>query len=222
MYSGAALIFLSPNAVPPILSNIFILFLIGVTIYYAVLLYLGYAKQASRNLTRLYLKLLKAFRPSHYNPSSVEKTEKSLSSFYEGFQTFRENPKKLIKPFAFHIASYLLGLGVYVLVFYALGIYSVPAQFYIVVFFIATAVQDATASFSVGSLDIILATIFILYGINPAISGITAVLLRGASFWFPLFVGFVCVQVLGTRNILAVRPEDLKKKLEGQKSKVMP
>ena len=71
------------------------------------------------------------------------------------------------------------------------------------VYFIATAVQVAAASFSVGSLDIILASIFILYGLNPGISGISALLLRSVGFWFPLFVGFLAVQYLGTKNLVS-------------------
>jgi hypothetical protein len=59
-----------------------------------------------------------------------------------------------------------------------------------------------------------LATIFLLYGINPGISGIAAVVLRSAGFWFPLLVGFICVQIVGVKNLLAAKPEDLKRKLE--------
>ncbi len=95
---------------------------------------------------------------------------------------------------------------VYILIFYALGIPATP-EFYVVIYFIATAVQDAAASFSVGSLDIILASIFILYGMDPGISGITALLLRSAGFWFPLFVGFICVQILGTRALISKPPQ---------------
>jgi uncharacterized protein (TIRG00374 family) len=216
LYSGAVLIFLKPT-VSPAITNVFILFLVGVTIYMVALLYLAFFKEAAKNFTIFYLKFLKTFRPKHYSLEKIENTRKSLSDFYSGFKTFRENPRLLIKPFFFHSISYILGLSVYVLIFYALGIPSSNPEFYIVVFFIATAVQDAAASFSVGSLEILLATIFILYGINPGISGIAAVVLRSAGFWFPLFVGFVCVQIIGARNLLAARPEDLRKRINRTK-----
>jgi len=165
----------------------------------------------------LYLIILKTFRPKRYRLYKIEKTKESLDDFYSGFKKFRENPKLLIKPFFFHTISYILGLSVYVLIFYALGIPSSNPAFYIVVFFIAVAVQDAAASFSVGSLEILLATIFLLYGINPGISGVAAVVLRSAGFWFPLFVGFICVQIVGAKNLLAAKPEDLKRTLERNK-----
>lgn len=205
LYSGATFLFFTTN-VPEVISNVFILFLIGVTIYLAVLLYLAFARGAARNLARLYVKITKTLRPKHYRPSNEVQTAQTLESYYNGFQTFRENPRLLRKPFLFHLFSYLLGLSVYILIFYALGIPSASPIFYIIIYFIATAVQDAAASISVGSLEILLASIFVLYGLNPAISNITAILLRSASFWFPLFVGFVCVQVLGARNLINARP----------------
>ncbi len=110
-----------------------------------------------------------------------------------------------------------MGLSVYVFVFYALGIPAPSPVFYIVVYFVATAFQDAIASFSVGSLDILLATIFILYGINSGTSGIAAIIVRTASFWFPLFVSFICVQIMGARNLFAVKPKDMRKALEERK-----
>ncbi len=209
LYSGAILIFLKPD-VPPIISNIFIVFLIGVTIYFAVLLYLAFVEQAAKNITNLYQKILKTLRPKSYHPEKEAQTQESLTNYYKGFKKFRQNPRLLIKPIIFHFISYLLGLSVYVLIFYALGIPS-TIEFYVVIYFIAVAVQDAAASFSVGSLDIILATIFLLYGLNPGVSGITALLVRSAGFWFPLFVGFLAVQYMGTKNLFSQTPQ-LKKR----------
>jgi uncharacterized membrane protein YbhN (UPF0104 family) len=87
-----------------------------------------------------------------------------------------------------------------------LGIPS-TAEFYVVVYFIATAVQDAAASFSVGSLEVILASIFLLYGLPLTNAVITALLLRSAGFWFPLVVGFLAVQYLGTKNLISQMPQ---------------
>ena len=219
LYSGAVLILLKPGA-SPLIVNIFIVFLVGVTIYMGILLYLALAKRAAKTFTRLYLKLLKTFRPKRYQVSSIKTTQESLENFYKGFQVFRENPRLLAKPRMLHLISYLLGLSVFVLVFYALGIPASTPSFYIVVFFIATAVQDSTASFSVGSIEIVLSTIFLLYGINPGISVIAAAILRTASFWFPLFVGFLCVQIVEAGNLIAAKPEDLRSRLRQNKKKL--
>jgi uncharacterized protein (TIRG00374 family) len=193
---------------------------VGVTIYMGFLFYLAFGEQAARNFTRFYLKLLKIFRPKSYHVRKIETTQESLSKYYKGFQTFRKKPKLLVKPFILHSISYLLGISVYVCVFYALGIPASTPVFYIVVFFITTAFQDATASFSVGSLEIFLATILVLYGISPGFSGVAAVVLRSAIFWFPLFVGFLCVQIVGAKNLFAARPEDLKTRSKRTKKKI--
>lgn len=205
LYGGAILIFLKPGT-SPIITNVFVVFLVGVTIYMAVLVYLAFVEHAARNFAKLYGKLLKILRPKHYNPASEAQREKSLTSYYEGFRIFRENPRLLIRPFVLHLISYLLGISVYILIFYALGIPS-TAEFYVVVYFIATAVQDAAASFSVGSLEVILASIFLLYGLPLTNAVITALLLRSAGFWFPLVVGFLAVQYLGTKNLISQMPQ---------------
>jgi len=65
-----------------------------------------------------------------------------------------------------------------------------------VLYFIAGSLTDAAASFSVGTLDI------------PALSGITAALVRVVTFWFPLIVGYVIVQIVGAKKLLATRPKE--------------
>jgi uncharacterized protein (TIRG00374 family) len=204
LYAGSTLIFLKPG-ISPVISNIFIIFLFGVTSYLAVLLYLAFVKQAAQNITRLYKKIMEVVRPKHYTSFKEAQTKRSLSGYYNGFKVFRENPGLLIKPLILHLSSYLLGISVYILIFYALGIPSTP-EFYVIVYFIATAVQDAAASFSVGSLEAILTSIFILYGLPLTNALITAALLRSAGFWFPMFVGFLAVQILGAKNLIAKTP----------------
>ena len=75
--------------------------------------------------------------------------------------------------------------------------------FFIIIYFVAGSVTDTAGGFSVGTLDILLATLFILYGLNPALSGITAALLRTVTFWFPLVMGYIIIQILGAENVLA-------------------
>jgi uncharacterized protein (TIRG00374 family) len=205
LYVGGILVFLKTGT-SPIITNVFVVFLVGVTIYMVFLFYLAFVEHAARNFARLYGKVLKFLRPKHYSAEADTQREKSLASYYEGFRKFRENPRLLIKPFILHAISYLLGILVYILIFYALGIPS-TAEFYVVVYFIATAVQDAAASFSVGSLEAILASIFLLYGLPLTNAVITALLLRSAGFWFPLLVGLVAVQIMGTRNLVSQSPD---------------
>jgi len=213
---GSAFLSLKTD-VPPLIGNLFILLLLGSIAYLAVLLFLAFYKGAAEMIAKLYFNINKRIRPRKATLDELRKNEQTLASFYEGFKVFRENPRSLAKPFIFHIAAYILGLSVYVFVFYALGIPAASPVFYVVVYFVATAFQDALASFSVGSLDILLATIFILYGISSGSSGVAAVFVRVASFWFPLFVSFVCVQFMGAKVLLASKPNNTRKTLSERK-----
>ncbi len=155
LFTGAVLV-LSKTNVPPMIGNLFILLVLGSAAYLAVLLVLAFYRGAAEIFVKLYVKVNKRIRPNKNSPEDIAKIKETLSSFYQGFKVFRENPRALAKPFMFHIAAYVLGLSVYVFVFYALGIPAPSPVFYIVVYFVATAFQDAIASFSVGSLDILL------------------------------------------------------------------
>jgi uncharacterized protein (TIRG00374 family) len=206
LYIGAAYILFKPN-VPPLIINIFIILIAGDTAYMAVLLLLAFSKGSSDKLASLYFEINKRIRPSKATPYNLMKTKQTLASFYEGFQIFREKPRRLIRPLIFHSFAYILGLLVFVFIFFALGIPAASPGFYIAIYFIATSFQDASASLSVGSLDILLATIFILYGVSAGNSGVAAVILRSALFWFPLLTGFICVQIVGAKVLVKGKPK---------------
>ncbi len=218
LYSSAVLLFLKSN-IPPLISSFLYFILVGASLYLAILLYLAFSKRAAERLTLLGLKLLRAVRPKKYSSNTVsEGMRENLAAFYEGFKTFRETPRYLIKPFIFLAFSFLLNLSVYVLVFYALGLQSQSLTFFIIVYFIAGSIQDAAAGFSVGTLEILLATLFILYGINPALSGITAALVRGVTYWFPLIMAYIIVQTFGAKKLLSPRTEGKTAVLQAKQS----
>ena len=204
LYMSVVLLVLRGSEIPDLVTNLLILILAGATIYLAALLYLAFSKYAAKRLASVGIKLLRILGPKKYSSKELsDKVEASLSAFYSGFKLFREKPRLLLKPFIFLSLSFLLYLFAYVLVFFALGIYSQPFAFFIVIYFVGGSVQDAAAGFSVGTLEIILSTLFILYGLNPALSGITAALVRSVTFWFPLILGYIVVQVVGARKLLA-------------------
>ena len=208
LFASAVLLYLKTN-VPSIVSSVLILIIIGATAYLAILLYLALSERSGEKIASWGLKMLRVLRPSKYRSSDLSpETKRTLNAFYSGFRTFRERPRQLIKPFVYLTISWLFNLSQYVLVFYALGIRGEPFAFFIVIYFVAGSLTDVAASFSVGTLDILLATIFVLYGLNPALSGITAALVRSVTFWAPLIIGYVIVQVVGAKKMLAPRPKE--------------
>jgi uncharacterized protein (TIRG00374 family) len=206
---GSVIALISAGNVPSLVSGFLSAILIGVVIYLAILLFLVLNERAAQVIVSWGIRLLRFLRVKRYNaPDIEEKSKASLTIFYRGFQTFRQTPRKLVKPFTFQILSFLFNLAVYVLVFEALGIVYPSFEFFVIVFFISSAIQGASASLSVGSLDIVLVTVFMLYGIPAADSGIAVIILRSATYWFPLLLSYVMVQAYGVRNILTARSRE--------------
>jgi uncharacterized protein (TIRG00374 family) len=208
LYTSAVILY-TKSAVPTIVSSVFIFVLAGASIYLAILLYLAFSEQAAGKIASLGLKLLRTLRPKKYRSNDLSaETKEALAAFYKGFKVFRENPRYLVKPFILLTLSFLLSLSAYVLVFFALGIYNQSLGFFIIIYFIAGSLTDAAAGFSVGTLDLLLVALFVLYGLNPALSGLTAALVRSVTFWFPLILGYVIVQIVGAKNLLAPTPKE--------------
>jgi uncharacterized protein (TIRG00374 family) len=149
LYSGAILVFLK-SGITPTISNIFVFFLIGVTLYLAVLLYLAFVKQFAKNINKIYQKILKK---SHHNVTPFGRKSKEKNHLLAATANSKHSgkPRLIIKPLFIHLISYLLGLSVYIAVFYALGIPQ-SLEFYVVIYFIATAVQNAAAASQWGHL----------------------------------------------------------------------
>ena len=206
---GSVMVLLSSNMVPSLVSGFLSLLLIGVIIYLAILLFLVLNERAAQIIVSIWLRLLRFLRVKKYSsPETAEKSKVSLAVFYQGFQTFRRNPKQLMKPFVFQLLSLLSNLAVYVLVFKALSLDGPNLEFFVLIFFISSAIQGATASLSVGSLDIILVNVFILYGISAADSGLAVIALRAATYWFPLLLSYAVIQAYGVQNILSGRSRE--------------
>jgi uncharacterized protein (TIRG00374 family) len=177
----------------------------------SVLLSISLSERATKKLASALVKILKALRIRRYSEGLSPKTLSRISKFSAGFRFFRKNPRYLVIPFIFQSLSFLFNLLVYTFVFYSLGSLGfgfLPFEFFIVVYFVAGAVQDATASFSVGGLEILLTSIFIFYGIPPPESGVAAAVLRTVIFWFPLIVGYLIIQAIGARKLLDARSRE--------------
>ena len=209
LYLSTVFLFLRASAPPPLVTNFLLLILLGATVYLAVLLYLAFSNKAASKIASLIVRVRRFFQPKKYKTNEIPpQTKESLASFYNGFQSFRRKPRSLAVPFVFMTLSFLLNLFAYVLVFFALGIFSEPFSFFIIVYFIAGSVTDVAAGFSVGTVDILLSTIFIFYGLSPGLSGVTAALVRSVTFWCPLILGYVMLQIVGAKTLLSSNPQN--------------
>jgi len=202
--TGGTIYLLIRSKIPPFAVGLLLLSWLGALAYLSVLLYLALSGKAAENLASFIFKFLKALRIKRYRSAGISpELLESLKSFHDGFSIFRGHPRYLIKPIIFQILAYALNFSIYVLVFYSLGYNNLIFDFFILVFFLTGAVQDATSAFSVGALEILLTEIFIFFGLSAASSGVSATVLRSVTFWFPLLIGYVIVQIVGAKNLLS-------------------
>ena len=203
LFSSAAILFLKSN-VPPVVVTVFIFIIIGATAYLAILMYLALSQKSSQRIASLGLKILRVVRPGKYRSSDLSpETKKSLTAFYSGFKTFRDNPKYLIIPFVYLTISWLFNLSQYILVFFALGL--ARRTFRLLHHrLLHSRIPNRRGSQLLGrNPRNLLATIFVLYGLNPALSAVTAALVRSVTFWAPLVIGYIIIQAYGAKKLLA-------------------
>ena len=146
LWSSAILLFLR-SSIPSLILSFLVLILFGATAYLAILLYLAFSKQAASKIASLIVRIRRVLQPKKYQTNDLSpETKESLAAFYNGFKTFRDHPRHLVKPLIFMTLSFLLNLLSYILVFFALGVQSQSFAFFIIIYFIAGSITDAAAS----------------------------------------------------------------------------
>ena len=224
LLSGIILLLTRAGDVPVYILELLVIALIGTGIYLAALFYLAIKEEAAGKLAGLLFKLLGFLRLNKYLPADLpEKTQNSLLVLHQGFVTFKNKPKCLVKPLFFQFLSLVFNLAAYFLVFYSLGLRNLHLDFFIIVYFIVGTIQIAAAVFSVGALDIALANLFVFYGVPDIRFGaLAATLLRFLTFWLPIVTGYVTVQVVGARKLLNPKDREnitVQQTIENQPSK---
>ena len=223
LLSGILLLLTRAGEVPAYILELLVIALVGTGVYLGALFYLAIEEQAAGKLAGLLFKLIGFLRLSKYLPADLpERTQNSLLVLHKGFETFRNKPRCLVKPLIFQFLSLVLNLVAYVLVFYSLGLRNLYVDFFIIVYFIVGTIQIAAAVFSVGALDIALANLFVFYGVPDIQFGaLAAAMLRFLTFWLPIVVGYVTVQVVGARKLLNPKDREniaVQQTIEGQSS----
>jgi uncharacterized protein (TIRG00374 family) len=120
-----------------------------------------------------------------------------LRAYHEGIDTLKEHPKGIIVPIVFSILAWLSDLLIVLLVFFALRA-PIPIVYLIVVYSISVAIPMIPISISgVGPTEIIMTTLYQLFGISAAISATVTLLTRIVTVWFKLIVGYFAVHLIG-------------------------
>jgi uncharacterized protein (TIRG00374 family) len=206
--SASSIYLLVRSTVPDFALGLLLLTWAGAVISLGVLLYLGFGDHAAQKLATKLLKTLQFLHLKRPDEQLSQRSVKALVMFEEGFKFFRSHPRRVLAPALLQAIAFILNLVVYIWVFFALGFGSLSFDFFLIVFFLAAAIQEAAGVFSVGGLDILLTNLFTFFSIPVAASGVAAAILRIAIFWFPLLVGYGIAHYIGVRAILNGRTRE--------------
>jgi uncharacterized protein (TIRG00374 family) len=204
LLSGIVLVLTRTNGVPPLILEFLLVALLGTFVYLGGLFYLVFDERAAGKVAGALFRVIGALRLSRYLPANLpDRVQGALLVLHEGFRTFRDKPRRLVKPVLLQFLSMALNIAVYVLVFYSLGLTTLFLDFFIIMYFIVGTIQIAAAVFSVGALDIVLANLFASYGVRDlGFGALAATMLRFLTFWMPIVVGYLSMQAIGARRLL--------------------
>lgn len=192
-------------------SYLLVLVITGTAASIVILFYLSVREEAAERLVNGLIRVSQIFtrdrlKIRHLRDSAIE----NLSFFHQGFRTVGNDPKNLIKPMIYTSVSWFCHLVIYFLVFYALGytgvLLFVPQI--IIVFSISLATQTIPVGLPVGLVEIVMTSLYTLFGIPPALGGTATTLIRVVTFWFQIMLGYVVVQWMGIRTLVKNRNDE--------------
>ncbi len=182
----------------PLTVTLLILLVLGLSIVALVLVYFVSIKDSvTKTLLSWAIRLVLLFRRK-WNPDGFrQKAEKLLGTFHASVQELRTNSKKLVKPIAYSVTSFVFEISVTFITFVALG-YAVPIDKVLIVFTLTGVVQTAGVTFF-GFPELIMSVTFTALGISAALSVSVTLLVRIVSLWFRLGVSYAALQWTGLR-----------------------
>lgn len=184
--------------------NLLILMLVGEITISIVIFYLSVKEKATKKISDMLVGSVNIFAGKRFNMANLQvRMEQSLTVFHQGFKNLKGHPRYLIKPVIYLCLSWLLQVGIYILVFYALGFRDVSISLVAVVFSVVMVIQDVSAVFSVGLAEIIMTNIYVSSGIPIAVGGTATTMIRIITFWFQILLGYIIIQWVGTKKLLS-------------------
>ncbi len=210
----AGLLFFVPKyELPKPAFNLIVLVTSGVAISLFFLCLVITRERIAQRILDPFLRLLAFISRSRWSlPHLRTKLHEVLVVFREGIRTLGENPRNLVKPILFSIASWFFSVMISFLVFLSLGIL-VPLSMLIIVYAVANAVQTVPLGVpgEVGLTELVMINFYALLGLPLQISVANAaaatVLIRAATLWFKVIVGYVAVQWFGIKVLMNSFPK---------------
>jgi uncharacterized protein (TIRG00374 family) len=182
---------------PPVASILIALVLASSIAALVIVYYVSLNPSATTTLLSLAIKITIFFRKS-WNPQNfLDKAERMLSKFHEGFGQLKSNPRALVIPIICEIISFGFEISVIFLTFLALG-YSIPIDKVLIVFTLAGTLQTVGVTFF-GFTEIVMTSAFTALGIQVNMAFSVTLLTRVVNLWFRLIVSYFALQWAGIK-----------------------
>ena len=189
---------------PPILVIEFVSLIGGGTLLTLVLLfYFSRKRQATARIVAWIVGLLVRLSRGRWKFERLKQVaEMMLKAFHDGIDTLAAQKSRLVLPVTLSIVAWMLDLLISVLVFQALDAlrsFSLIA----IVYSISVAIQTIPLGVpgEVGVLDIVMASLYTLLGVDITTAAVATVLIRIITLWLRLLIGGLTVQWLGIRGL---------------------
>lgn len=189
---------------PPILIIEFVSLLgAGTLLTLGLIFYFSRKRQATTGIAAWIVGLLVRLSRGRWKFERLkESAEKMLKAFHDGIDTLVAQKSRLVLPVSFSIAAWALDLLISVLVFQALDAFR-SFSLIAIVYSITVAIQTIPLGVpgEVGVVDIVMASLYALLGIDITVAAVATVLIRVITLWLRLLIGGLTVQWLGIKSL---------------------
>jgi uncharacterized protein (TIRG00374 family) len=198
-----SIILVTTRQLPLYLLGTLLLVSIGTLGIIGAIFYLALKDGAAEKLVNFVIDLTKIITKNQAKlEQRKEKLQKSLYSFTEAFQTYKNHPRLLIKPAIFAVIAWLFTLLIYMMVFYSLNFTSISIVDLAVVYCVSSTVETLTSGFPVGAVEITMINLYSALNVPLVIAGAATTLTRLLTFWIQVIVGYPILQFTGLKHVL--------------------
>lgn len=189
----------------PSLVIYLVLVTVGLTfLFLTLLLIFCFRKELTEKVLGKILGFIRRIIPKRFDIQSWEKmVKKGLDTFYPSLAFLANKPRKLLVTILSAVASWIAYLLVSQFVFYSLG-YPVSFLIIVVVYSLSTIIQSIPAGIpaEVGVTEIVMSSLYGMFGVPLAISAVATLLIRFLNVWLKFILGFIALQWVGIKIIV--------------------
>lgn len=201
---GSIALLILKYELPNLILNLILLVAVGNAISIGFLFLICLRKEIAQKIIDSLLNFLNFILRGRLQLTTVRfKVRKALKAFHQALEVLGRNPKSLAQPVVFSLTSWFFSAFVSFLVFVSLG-HPIHFSVVIIVYSISCAIRSFPLGIpaEVGVMEVLMTTLYSLFGVPTVISAAATVLIRVLTVWLRLFIGFMAVQLVGIKALM--------------------